>query len=101
MRRISKVANVSHSGPMSPMRLIVCDAKILDTVLSAVTKFSVSRNKNQQMRLISKDLGKLVSSKTNVGISSYDRNNHPKVQKGSGSLMMQFPLSGVLLSEQE
>ena len=79
MGRISKVTNVSNSGAMSPIRLRVCDAKILGPVLSAVTKFFVPRNKNQQMRLISKDLGKLVSSKTNVGISSYDQNNDPKV----------------------
>ena len=78
MRRISKVANVSHSGPMSPMRLIVCDAKILNTVVSALISFFVARNKNQQMRLISKDLGKLVASKSNEGIPSYDQNTDQK-----------------------
>ena len=78
MRRISKVANVSHSGPMSPMTLIVCDAKILGPVLSPVISFFVPRNKNQQMRLISKDLGKLVSTKSNVWIPSHDHNTDPK-----------------------
>ena len=58
-------------------------------------------NINHQMRLISKDLGKLVPSKTNVQISSCDQNNDPNVQTGGGSMMTQFPLSGVLLSEQE
>ena len=72
------MANVSHSGPMSPMTLIVCDAKILNTVLSAVICFFVPRNKNQQMPLISKGLGKLVASKSNGWILSYDQNTYQK-----------------------
>ena len=65
MGQISKVTNVSHSGPMSPTGLRVCDAKILGPVLSAVISFFVTRNMNHQMRLISKDLGKIVASESN------------------------------------
>ena len=81
MEQISKVTNVSQSGPMSPIRLRACDAKILKLVLSAVISFFVARNMKHQMRLISKDLGKLVLSKTNVWISSCDQNNDPKYKK--------------------
>ena len=42
--QISKVTNVSNSGPMSPIRLRVCDTKILGEVLSAVISFFVARN---------------------------------------------------------
>ena len=52
MRRISKVANVSHSGPMSPMTAILCDRKMLDTVLSRLISFFVIRDQNQQTHLI-------------------------------------------------
>ena len=91
MGQISKVTNVSNSGPMSPIRLRACDAKILRSVLSAVISFFVARNMNHQMRLISKDLGKIVASKSNVWILSYDQNNNAKSQKAAAQLSRIFP----------
>ena len=99
MGRISKVTNVLHSGAVSPIRLRVCDANILVEVLSAVISFFVTQNMNHQMRLISKDLAKIVASKSNGWILSYDQNNNANLQKGVGPYMTHFPLSGVLLFE--